>query len=180
MTDRWDALFADVAGRLAAERRAELEDEVAERVRIERARISLMDRLDAHRGRTLALETVGGGVVQGEVREVGEDWLRLSTRGGDRLVGRWAVAGVAGLTARARPAGESVARRVTWVSVLRELSRDRSSVRVAGSQGGLVEGRVDRVLADHLDLAVGPTAREARSVRVIPFEAVAWVGGPGA
>ena len=178
MTDRWDELFADVAGRLAAERRAELEDEVAERVRIERARIHLADRLDAHRGAGLALETAGGGTVQGVVREVGQDWLRLGARGGDHLVGLWAITGLSGLGTRARPAGEELARRVTWVTVMRALSRDRVPVRVANTAGGLVEGRVERVLADHLDLAVGPSPREMRGVRTLPFSAIAWVGGP--
>ena len=42
---RWDRLFADLEGQLAAGERRELDDEVAERTRRERALVPLADRL---------------------------------------------------------------------------------------------------------------------------------------
>ena len=42
---RWEGLFADLEGQLAAEQRRELDDEVAERTRRERALVTLAARL---------------------------------------------------------------------------------------------------------------------------------------
>lgn len=179
MTSRWDDLFADLEGQLAAHRRAEFEDEVAERVRIERARIGLADRLAAHLDRRLTLRTADGGTVTGDLRELGSDWVRLEAERAHLVVPLAAVHGVLGLGPRSRPAEGDVRRRITWGTVLRGLSRDRLPVRVALVTGHVLEGRVERVLADHLDLVVGHEAREALAVESVVLSAVCWISGRG-
>ncbi len=180
MTSRWDDLFADLEGQLAAHRRAELEDEVAERVRIERASVHLADRLAAHLGQRATLRLLDGGTVTGVVEDLGADWLRVRSPGGSLVLPLRAVVGAVGLGRRARPAEGDVRRRITWITVLREISRDRLSVRVALSTGHVVEGRMERVLADHVDLSVGADPRHPASLETVAFAAICWVSAQGA
>lgn len=64
--------------------------------------------------------------------------------------------------------------------MLRGLARDRTAVAIDFWPTGHLDGTIDQVGADHLDLAVHPpdVARrvgEVRQVRTIPFEAVAAI-----
>ena len=72
---RWEGLFADLEGRLAAEERRELDDEVAERTRRERALVELDARLCAAAGPPVRIGLVGGSAVDGELLDVGDGWL---------------------------------------------------------------------------------------------------------
>jgi hypothetical protein len=95
---------------------------------------------------------------------------------GECLVPLHAVAGVSGLSRMAEP-GRQPARRLGLGVVLRGLSRDRSAVVVRVRGGGLVRGTVDRVGADHFDLAVHAAdevrrAGSVSAVQSIPFPAV--------
>ncbi|WP_462418042.1 hypothetical protein [Kytococcus sp. Marseille-QA3725] len=175
MTSRWDDLFADLEGQLAAQRRAELEDEVAERVRVERAGIVLADRLAAHLDRGVTLRTADGGTLTGTLRDLGRDWLRLGGRRTTLVVPLTAVHTVLGLGPRSRPAEGDARRRLTWVTVLRGLSRDRVPVRVASVAGHVVEGRIDRVMGDHLDLVAGEDPRRGTATETVAFAAVCWI-----
>ena len=62
---RWDRLFADLEGQLAAGERRELDDEVAERTRRERALVPLAERLASAFGSEVVLGLVGGVRVSG-------------------------------------------------------------------------------------------------------------------
>ena len=62
---RWEGLFADLEGQLAAEQRRERDDEVAERTRRERALVTLASRLAAAVGDHVGLGLVGGHRVEG-------------------------------------------------------------------------------------------------------------------
>ena len=83
---RWEALFADLEGRLAAEERRELDDEVAERTRRERALVELDARLCAATGSSLRIGLVGGSGVHGELLDVGDGWLLVRAGTGAREV----------------------------------------------------------------------------------------------
>src|SRR4051795_11209533 len=72
---RWEGLFADLEGQLAAEQRRERDDEVAERTRRERALVSLSGRLASAVGAPVALALTGGRRVEGDLQDLGEDWL---------------------------------------------------------------------------------------------------------
>lgn len=151
---RWDSLFADLEAQLDA-----ADDDVAamhaERVRAEVAGVELRDRLRGAVGQDLALRLAGGEQVAGLLRTAGPDWLLVGEPSGEALVPLAAVVVVDGLTrSLAAPAGR-VEGRLGLASALRGVARDRSAVRLWLRDPGsaVLTGTVDRVGADHLDLA---------------------------
>ena len=83
---RWDRLFADLEGQLAAGERRELDDEVAERTRRERALVPLAERLASAFGSQVVLGLVGGVRVSGVLADLGDGWLLLRPTGGRDLL----------------------------------------------------------------------------------------------
>ena len=180
----WDELFADLEAQFDELGSAELEADIAERTRVEQSRIRLVDRLRASLGATVAVSVTGSGEpVVGQIDRVGIDWLIL--RGGtgvETVVYLSAMTAVTGeVSARAvDPAARRAPIRLGLGHVLRGLSRDRTAVAVTLRDGSAVAGTVDRVGIDHLDLVehepgVPRRQAELRSIRVIPFHAVALV-----
>src|SRR5690349_11967320 len=95
---RWDDLFADLGAQWDAEARRELDGEVADRTRRERALVGLHGRLAAALGARVALTVRVVGALTGRVLEVGDGWLVLATEArGPALVPFAAVTGVTGL-----------------------------------------------------------------------------------
>lgn len=174
---RWDALFADLEAAVEGAQRLEYEAEVAEQARAEYAAVRLADRLRAHAGRRIVCHLVDGQRLEGAVREVGPHWVILQGAQGQVLVPGPALAGVDGLgRSAALPDGE-LARRLGLGVVLRGLAVRRVPVRLALHGGELAAGTVDRVGADHLDLAVHAPDEACRcagatAVRLVPFGAV--------
>ena len=167
---RWEQLFADMEAQLAAGRLADVRAEVAERARAERASVSLADRVRASVGQVVRVRTAGAAAVDGTLVEAAPEWLLLATSPTRRaLVPLAAVAAVDGLAPDAAPAAGLVESRLGLGHVLRALSRDRVTVQIS-ARGVEVVGRIDRVGADHLDLAELGTAR--RSVWAVPFDAL--------
>ncbi|MEJ5946164.1 hypothetical protein WDZ17_12770 [Pseudokineococcus basanitobsidens] len=170
---RWERLFADLEGQLEQEDAAALRAEVADRTRAEQADVWLAERLRAHVGQRLVVHLLGAAVVEGRVEDVGPDWAVLAepSARGQALVPLASVASVAGLSRRvAVPAGE-VLRRLSLRTALRALARDRSPVRldVPGSE---LTGTLDRVAADHVDLALHPPGEPRRAGAVLEVRAV--------
>lgn len=174
---RWDSLFADLEAQLDGEQRAALDAEVAERVRIERRSVGLVDRLRAHVGSALVLEA-GPWTVRGTVSEVGADFVLLDDEGGGfALVPVEGLDAVTGLGRAVAPAPGAVLRRLGLASALRGLVRDRAEVRVLTTVSE-VRGVPSAVGADHLDLvplrpgdrdgsAGGPRSVPLRALRVV-------------
>ncbi|HET6968684.1 MAG TPA: hypothetical protein VFI44_10420 [Ornithinibacter sp.] len=175
---RWEGLFADLEGRLAAEERRELDDEVAERTRRERALVELGARLSAATGSTPRLALLGGTSLSGELVDVGDGWvlLRAGDTGREVVVPTSSIATVAPLGRASEPG--RAARRFALGSALRALSRDRATVGVALVGGGpVLVGTIDAVGADHLDLAEHPEGvprrqENVRAVTTVPFGAL--------
>ena len=121
---RWEGLFADLEGQLAAEERRELDDEVAERTRRERALVTLADRLAGAVGSTVRLGLGAGLHVQGDIADLGDGWvlLRDPATGREHLVPTAAVVTVSALGARVETA--RAARRFGLGYALRALSRE--------------------------------------------------------
>src|SRR5690242_17278670 len=178
---RWEGLFADLEGQLAAEQRRERDDEVAERTRRERALVTLAARLAASVGAPVTLGLGGGRRVDGVLQDLGEDWLLVSCGAEHRdvLVPTAALTTLHSLATGSSPVREH--RRFRLGYALRALSRDRATVSVALVGGGApLLGTIDAVGADHLDLAehdVGlPRRREnVRAVVTVPFAALVAV-----
>jgi hypothetical protein len=179
---RWEDLFADLEGQLAAEQAVALSAEVADRTRREQARIRLVDRLRAAEGAALVVEVQGAGQLAGRLSGLGADWLLLDDGSRECLVPLTAVRSVVGLGRYAAdPQAQGVvAARLGLDHALRAVARDRTHVQLVLRDGWALGGTVDRVLADHLDLAEHPAdeprrAEAVRGVRTVPLAMVALV-----
>ncbi|TFV66324.1 UNVERIFIED_ORG: hypothetical protein E4P37_06390 [Bacillus sp. AZ43] len=167
---RWQQLFEDLASQFEAEQVAAEDAESASRARAEVGALRLVDRLGGARGQRLVLGVGAPGSVGGILTGVGPDWVLLEDdQGRDQLVALAAVRTVSGLgrvTAAPEPPG-AVRARLDLRRTLRGLVRDRCSVQVLLDDGGVLTGTLDRVGADHVELAEHPldTPRRAESVR---------------
>lgn len=206
---RWDRLFEDLEDQLASEweaERAALESE-AERLRL--SKTTLRERLASLIGGDAVIVDVGDGSPQrGLVCALGADFvalrpdrasagdgLRQRTRGGLVIVPLSAVvwfgvahadllrsarAGAAPAAGQTPAAASTLSERMTLGFVLRDFARKRRTVRAALRTGDVLSGTIDRVGADHLDLALhdADLPRRAESVRghrMLPLTALAWV-----
>ena len=181
---RWDDLFADLAAQWDAESRRELDAEVADRTRRERASVGLYERLAAAGGDIVTISLRSGTAVRGRVADVGEGWLLLATAVNGRLeasslgpalVPFAAVTAVAGLSVRA--GGSELGRRFGLGYALRGVSRDRSVVLLTDLTGAVVAGTIDAVGLDVLELSehAADLPRRAENVtgrRLVPFSAM--------
>lgn len=180
---RWQALFDDLEGQWSAERDAELRAEVADRTRREAALVAAGDRLRPALGQQLVVDVLAAGPLEGVLRDTGPDWLLLEEHGRrDLLVPTAAVLSVLGLSARAATPGSEgvVARRLDLAWALRGLARERATVSVVLLSGGVLHGTLDRVGADHVELAEHPAGEARRTgavrqVRLVPLTALALV-----
>ncbi len=175
---RWDRLFDDLEAQVAARARLELDAEIAERTRLERARITLGERIVGAVGSEVTLRVRGGTIVRGRLEDSGDGWVLLLEAGGRQvLVPAPAVLGLSGL---GRPRDDTRARRFGIGSAVRGISRDRRAVVVIDVDGGTVHGTIGAVGADAFDIAEHPldTPRRPEHVhaeRVIPFAAIALI-----
>ncbi|MGL4744935.1 MAG: hypothetical protein ACRCXL_11180 [Dermatophilaceae bacterium] len=174
---RWEALFDDLEGQLAAEARRVLDGEVAERTRRERALVGVEERFASSVGTVVRLGLVGGARADGEVRDHGDGWVLFTAHpaGHDLLVPLASVATVGGLSEVAAPAG--TARRFGLGYAVRALARDRAAVAILLRGGGSVLGTIDVVGADYLTVAEhaeGEARRRGnvRGMTTVPFGSV--------
>ena len=150
---RWESLFADMEAQLAAGRLADVRADVAELARAERASITLAARARASVGCSVRVLVGGVDIVEGELIDAAPEWILLATSPVRRaLVPVAAAAAVDGLAPHAAPAAGAVESRLGLGHALRALARDRVVVRVQAGSADLT-GRIERVGADHLDLA---------------------------
>ena len=180
---RWEELFADLEAQAAADDRAELDAEVAERTRRESARLRVVDRLRGAEtaGHVLTFTVVGGSagaaVETGRVGGVGPDWVLVVRDGAEVLVVLAAVESVLGLGPEsAEPGSEGpVVARLGLGHALRAVARDRAEVGLTTTAGTVLVGTIERVGADHVELTDHPAGepRLRGSRRLVPFTALA-------
>jgi hypothetical protein len=180
---RWEELEADLLSQADAESRAELAGEVADRTRREIGRLRLVDRLRPALGAQVIVRSHGAGALTGTVADVGADWLLVAEPDGRAalvpLTAVMALTGVGGRSYVPESEGE-VERRFDLRFALRALVRDRAKVSITFVDGTSVTGTLDRVAADHVDLAQHEPdqARRAASVRqvlLVPLAALSVV-----
>jgi hypothetical protein len=173
---RWDDLFDDLAAQWDAENRRELDAEVADRTRRERALVGLYERFAAAGDDVLMVALRTGATVSGRVADVGDGWLLLDAApAGPLLVPFGAVTAVTGLAQRA--GGSALGRKFGLGYALRGLSRDRAVVLLTDLTGRVVTGTIDAVGLDVLELSehAADLPRRAENVtgrRLVPFSAV--------
>ena len=176
---RWEDLFADLESQWDAEQRRELDAEVADRTRRERATVTLGDRLAGAGAAPVSVTLRDGSRIGGRVADVGDGWFLLGEPGRVTcLVPMAAVVSVTGLAARAVEG--SVGRRFGLGYALRAVSRDRAVVRVTDATGATCTGTIDAVGSDHVELAehAADLPRRPENVtgrRVVPFAAIVLV-----
>jgi len=155
-----------------------------DRTRRETALLRLVDRLRAATGRTVTL-TLTVGPLTGAVESVGPDWLLLADPAGppggaETLVPLARVVSVAGLGASSQAPGSEgeVTARLDLRYALRALARNRAYVIVRLVDDRTLNGTVDRVGADFVEITVRPEGmrREASPpVHLVPLSALAVI-----
>jgi hypothetical protein len=169
MAARWDELFGDLEAQWDAEVRRELDAEVADRTRRERAAIGLLDRLSAAVGSgEIVVSLVDGSRAAGRVADAGDGWLLLGGPAGSLtasvLIPFAAVVGVTGL-GRGVDQG-APGRRFGFGYALRGLSRDRAVVTVVETAGGACTGTIDVVGRDYVEVSQHALDMARRPVHV--------------
>ncbi|WP_344792560.1 hypothetical protein [Gryllotalpicola daejeonensis] len=190
---RFDLLFDDLEAQLESQLAAEGAQQRGEEERLRAARTSLRERLASVAGRAgagIRLRLIDGSAIDVSPVTVGRDWLAADLPGGGGcVVPIAAIASVALSSAQvmasrermpeqAPPAQGALTAKIGIGVVLRDLARRRVPLDVLSrAEPAPVHGTIDRVGADHLDLAVHErgAARRASSVlehRIIALPAV--------
>ncbi|GAA1616155.1 hypothetical protein GCM10009789_82740 [Kribbella sancticallisti] len=174
---RLEALFADLESQFEAMQDGDLFGEVAERIRAEVGKITVLDRLRGAVGTVVRVELTHAAPVQGTLSRVGKDCLLLE---GDRyeewLIPDTALTAIHGLGPWAEAAEGAVAAKLGLAHLLRGIARDRSPVTLfCGSNP--VTGTIDRVGADFLEIAEHPLdaprrRTEVYNLRLVPTRAL--------
>jgi hypothetical protein len=176
---RWDELFADLEAQVEAVQVAERDAQVAELTRLETSRLRLANRLGAAVGSQVRVRCLGGAMLAGRLSASGPGWLLMDEGAGrEALLAAAAVTSVAGLGRLSGAPGSAVEAALGLGSVLRAVARDRSVLRVALTDSTVLDGTLDRVASDYVELAVHaagePRRREeVREVLVLPISALA-------
>jgi len=175
---RWERLFEDVSAQWEAELRKELDAEVADRTRRERAAVGLRERLAGAGPGAVRVVLGTADTLEGRIADVGHDWVLLETASGSALVPLTATASWSGLGRRADPAAPG--RRFGLGYALRALSRDRAVVAVHDASGAVHVGTIDAVGRDVLELSehAADVPRRPEHVtgrRLVPFAALVVV-----
>lgn len=174
---RWDALFADLESQFEALQEGDLYGEVADRIRAEVGKITVLDRLRGAVDTVVRVEVVDAEPVHGMLTRVGKDCLLIETeRYEEWLIPVAALLAVHRLGPWAEPAG-AVEGKLGLAHLLRGIARDRSPVTLFCAGGSPVTGTIDRVGADFLELAEHPLdaprrRTEVYNVRLVPTQAL--------
>ncbi|GAA0628051.1 hypothetical protein HPO96_36430 [Kribbella sandramycini] len=174
---RWDALFADLESQFDAIQDGDLYGEVADRIRAEVGKITVLDRLRGAVDTVVRIELRGAEPVQGLLTRVGKDCLLLEAeRAEEWLIPVEALTAVHRLGPWAEPAVGAVAGKLGLAHLLRGIARDRSPVTLFCG-GTPVTGTIDRVGADFLEIAEhsldAPRRRtEVYNTRLVPTQAL--------
>jgi hypothetical protein len=169
-------LFADLEGQASQLLAAERGVEVEERARIEASQIGLIDRLRTAVGNPIMLRCRGGVTVSGSIRRVSLQWLLIAEDAGREAVVPIAaivsVSGLGRLSAVPNTMGQ-VESRLGIRHALRGIARDRSAVRILLADSIVIDGTVDRVGADFIEVAVHAPGELRRRGEVRDVVAVA-------
>jgi hypothetical protein len=180
---RLDALFEDLESQFAALQEGDLYGEVADRIRAEVGKITVLDRLRGAVGTVVRVELTNAEPVTGKLSRVGKDCVLLEAeRYEEWLIPVNALAAVHGLGPWAEQAEGAIAAKLGLAHLLRGIARDRSPVTLFSAAAGAhaVTGTIDRVGADFLEIAEHPLdaprrRTEIHNSRLVPTQALVAV-----
>lgn len=173
---RWDELFGDLDAQAEALSTAERAGEIEDRTRFETGQLRLVDRLLPAVGATLQLRCAGGLSVTGRLERAHPEWLLVAEDAGrEALVAVVAVMTIGGLGRWSNAPGSqsAVDARLGLRQALRAIARDRSAVRIHLLDGAVLDGTLDRVGADFVELAEHPVGEPRRRGETTAMLAVA-------
>jgi hypothetical protein len=169
-------LFADLAAHGEALQRAELDAEVAERVRGETGGLGIVDRARAAVGAQVRLHLRGQLDVSGRLAGAGPDWLLVDEPNGrEVLAATNQLMRIRGLPRSSATPGSAgvVESRIGIRQLLRAIARDRSAVQLHLTDGAILHATIDRVGADFVEVASHPPGEARRRAAVRDVEMVA-------
>lgn len=172
-TARFDALLEGILAEAEAADVAALDADFADVERTGRAESRLLDRLRAQS--RVALEVSGAGLVAGDVAAVGRDVVVLAADDGDWAIALWGITAVVDAGPGARGPG-SPSERLGLAAVARAWSRQRCAVRIVRVGAVPLDGTIDAVGADYLDLAEHDPG-EPRHATAVRRQATIPLGG---
>jgi hypothetical protein len=174
--ERWGRLFDDLELQAVAAERASRGTQAGELARAELAGTVLADRLRARIGAAVTLRVAGVGSLPGVLERVATDCLLLhSSTGQEWLVAVPALVSVAGLGRESLgPPASVIDARLGLAHLLRGLARDRAAVAIVLTDGGpALDGTIDRVGSDYLELARHPVGELRRRGQVADVQLIA-------
>jgi len=188
---RWERLFDDLESQVDHDRLEEARALALESERARIGRLGLRDRIaamSASDGGAVRLELVDATSVQLRPTAFGRDWIGGVPEGGSGAQCVVPIAAIAAVSASRRqledslapqPQASGIIERIGLAFALRDLGRRRAGVELR-TLDGRAYGTIDRVAADHLDLAVHEPGvprreREVRGYRLVPFARITAV-----
>jgi hypothetical protein len=183
LTMDFDTLFQDLENQLERELEAELINRLEDEERERRAKLTFRERLIAlqrtHNTTEITGTTQDGRELSFVIKNVGKDWAALEVSAPSDLCGPvicalhalrsvqlpvdvvrdslgTAVGEVSDHDLRTLAGNNRLAEKVNFAFVLRDVSRRRKQVRVHVA-GRVLEGTLDQVGQDHLDVCTGGT-----------------------
>jgi hypothetical protein len=154
-------ILDDVEADARALAAADIDAEVDDRARAEFAAVTFADRLRSGVGAAVTVSTLDA-TWRGRLDDVGVDVVVLGgLRGENRMIPVEHITVVSGLPRELTPR-RSDAAYLTFRRALDHLARDQTRVRLEGPGVPVGDVRIERVGADHLDLAGGGVSRSAQ------------------
>lgn len=160
--DRFTALFADLEAQMSAQQRRDRLAQLPDLVRESFAELTLAQRLAGAIGDEVEL-VANTQRYAGRLERVGRDWVLLD-HGGAVVIALRAVSAVKVGTRDV--GGADLARGLGMGSPLRELQERGGAVRAVLRDGGVLDGWIDAVAADYVQLRV------AQRLQLVPFTAI--------
>jgi hypothetical protein len=173
---RWEELFADLEAQMTSLFAAEAHGELADRTRAEAARLTLRDRLYPAVGSVVRVRCPADLHFTGRLTGVGSEWLLLRDDGArETLISAGAVLSIGGLGRLSSAPGSQgvVESRLGLRHALTGVARDRSVLQVHLVDGSTMDGTIDRVGSNFIEVAVLPAGEIRRRSAVLEARAIA-------